>query len=125
MEWRPDQYLPSQNFAAIVQRDGPVELFRYPEGSRLPGLPEVSHPETALELLNRHVLAVRPRRARVELVRYRPASRAVLRHSAGRVRFFVRVMRPTAASTFHVEVRQLARTICIRAGGNIQLLPGF
>ena len=100
VEWHPHQYLPSQNFAAIVQRDGPEELFQYPEDSRLPGLPEVSHPETALELLSRHVLAVRSRRARVELVRYKPASRAVLRHGAGRVRFFVRVMRPTTASTF-------------------------
>ena len=99
VEWRPDEYLPSQQFAAMVERDGPVEVFQFPEDPRLPGLPEVSDPETALGLLNRHVLAIRARTARVQLVRYRPASRAVLRHTITRVRFFVRVMRPSAAST--------------------------
>ena len=94
MEWRPDDYIPSQYFAVKIERDKPVEVFRYPNDARLPGLSEVALPETALELLNRHVLAVRARRMGVELIRYRPASRAVLRHSAGRARFFVRVMRP-------------------------------
>ena len=100
VEWRPDDYLPSQQFAAMIERDKPAEVFQYPDDPRLPGLPEVSHPESALGLLGRHVMAVRPRTARVQLVRYRPASRAVLRHSAGRVRFFARVMRPPAVSTF-------------------------
>ena len=100
VEWHPDEFLPSQQFAAMVTRDGPVNVFRFPDDPRLPGLPHVSDPEGALELLNRHVLAVRGRTARVQLVRYRPASRAVLRHSAGRIRLFVRVMRPSAASTF-------------------------
>ncbi len=100
VEWHPDEYLPSQQFAAMVERDGPVNVFQFPEDPRLPGLPEASDPEAAFTLLNRHVLAVRMRTARVQLVRYRPANRAVLRHTAGRVRLFVRVMRPTAASTF-------------------------
>ena len=100
VEWHRDDYLPSQQFAAMIERDGAVEVFQYPDDPRLPGLPEVSHPESALGLLSRHVMAVRPRTARVQLVRYRPASRAVLRHSAGRIRLFVRVMRPSAASTF-------------------------
>ena len=64
----------------------------------LPGLAEAAHPETALRLLNRHVLAVGSRRARVEVIRYRPGSRAVLVHSLGRVRFYARVMRPAAAA---------------------------
>ena len=98
MEWRDDEYIPSQHLAIRVERGKPVELFRYPEDSRLPGLGQASHPETALKLLNRHVLAVRARRAGVELIRYRPASRAVLRHSVGRVRFYARVMRPDAVT---------------------------
>ena len=99
VEWHPDEYLPSQQFAAMVERDEPVKLFQFPDDPRLPGLPEVSDPERALGLLNRHVLAVRARTARVQLVRYRPASRAVLRHTIRRVRFFVRVLRPSAVST--------------------------
>ena len=100
VEWHPDDYLPSQQFAAVVERAGPVEVFQFPNDPRLPGLREVSDPESALELLNRHVLAVRARAARVQLVRYRPASRAVLRHSAGRIHLFVRVIHPSVASTF-------------------------
>ncbi len=98
MEWRADEYIPSQHLAIRVERDKPVEMFRYPEDHRLPGLSRAAHPETALELLNKHVLAMRARRAGVELIRYRPASRAVLRHRVGRVRFYARVMRPDAVT---------------------------
>ena len=78
VEWHPDEFLPSQQFAAMVERDGPVNVFQFPDDPRLPGLPEVSDPEAALELLNRHgwQYGIGPR---VQLVRYRPASRAVLR----------------------------------------------
>ena len=98
VEWRPDEYLPSEHLAIRVERGGPVELFRYPEDHRLPGLGEVAHPESTLKLLNRHVLAMRARRARVELIRYRPSSRAVLRHSVGGARFYARVIRTDAVT---------------------------
>ena len=98
VEWRAEEYIPSQHLAIKIERDKPVELFRYPEDHRLPGLSQAANPETALKLLNRYVLAVRARRAGVELVRYRPASRAVLRHSVGRVRFYARVMRQDAVN---------------------------
>lgn len=98
VEWRPDEYLPSEHLAIRFERDRPAELFRYPDDHRLPGLSEVAQPESTLGLLNRHVLAMRARRARVELIRYRPASRAVLRHSVGRTRFYARVMRPDAVT---------------------------
>ena len=84
MEWPADEYLPSQHLAIRAERGKPIELFRYPEDDRLPGLGQAAHPESALRLLNGYVLAVGARRAGVELVRYRPASRAVLRHSVGR-----------------------------------------
>ena len=98
LEWRAEDYIPSQHLAIRVERDKPAEMFRYPEDSRLPGLSKAAHPDTALELMNRYVLTVRARRAGVELIRYRPASRAVLRHRAGRVRFYARVMRPDAVA---------------------------
>ncbi len=98
IEWPVDEYIPSQHLTIKVERDKPVELFRYPEDHRLPGLSEAAHPETALKLLNKYVLAVHARRSGVELIRYRPASRAVLRHSVGRVRFYARVMRPNAVA---------------------------
>ena len=98
LEWRPDEYLPSRHLAVRVERDKPIELFRYPEDDRLPGLAEAAYPETALRLLTKYVLAMRARRASVELIRYRPASRAVLRHGLSRVRFYARVMRPNAVN---------------------------
>lgn len=98
VEWDPDDYLPSQHFTVQIGRDAPVEVFQFPDDPLLPGLADAAHPETALRLLNRHVLAVGSRRARVEVIRYRPGSRAVLRHSVGRIRFYARVMRPSAVA---------------------------
>lgn len=100
VEWAADEYIPSQLFSVMMQRGKPDEVFRYPEDRQLPGLSEVADPESARRPINRHVLAMPARRVRVELVRYRPANRAVLRHSINRVRFYARVMRPhTVAPT--------------------------
>ncbi len=98
MEWQADEYIPSQHFSIRVERGKPVELFQYPEDRYLPGLNEAAHPGTALELMYRYMFNIRPRRVGVELIRYRPSSRAVLRHSLGRVRFYARVMRPNAVA---------------------------
>ena len=110
LEWSDDEYIPSQLLAVRVECDRPVELFRYPEDHRLPGLSEVARPETALKLLNKHVLAVRARSAGVELVRYRPTSRAVLRHRVGRVRFYARVMRQEAVAPLLSTHELVSRT---------------
>ena len=109
VEWHSDDYLPSQLFTMRVERGKPVELFRYPDDSSLPGLIEAAHPDGALRLVNKHVLTIPARRIRVELVRYRPASRAVLRHSVGRARFYARVMRPSSATPL-LAARDLIRS---------------
>ena len=98
VEWDPDDYLPSQPFTVKIDRGQPVEVFQYPNDPALPGLREAAYPDGALRLLKKHVLPIGGRRARVEAIRYRPGSRAVLRHSVGRVRFYARVMRPAAAA---------------------------
>ncbi len=98
VEWHPDNYLPSQHFTVRLDRGKPAEVFQFPDDPSLPGLSEAAQPETAQRLLNRHVLAIGTRRARVEVIRYRPGSRAVLRHSVSRARFYARVMRPAAAA---------------------------
>ena len=99
-EWEPDAYLPSQHFVAKVRPNQPIEIYRFPDDPDLPGLKKASHPETARDLVNRHVLAMGARRARVEVIRYRPGNRAVLRHRIGRINFYVRVMRPSALPAF-------------------------
>lgn len=96
VEWEPDEYIPSDSFAIVLRRDQPVELFQYPDDPYLPGLKETSDPESALGLVNRHVMAMPVRLVKVDVIRYRPGSRAVLRHKVGKVRFYVRVMRPSA-----------------------------
>ena len=96
LEWPPDAYLPSEIITLRSIRAKPVELFRYPEDSLLPGLKDAARPDTALRLVNRHVFVIPVRRVSVEVVRYRPGSRAVLRHGIGKVTFYVRVMRPAS-----------------------------
>ena len=93
-EWRPEEFLPDEQFALEVRRDRDVSVYRYPDDPNLPGLLEAASVESALKLVNRHVLAVPARRIRVDMVRYRPGNRAVLRHRLGRIRFYARVMRP-------------------------------
>ena len=60
----------------------------------MPALREAADPERALDLVNQYVLTVPGRRARVQLVTYRPGYRAVLRHRFGRVKLYARVVRP-------------------------------
>ena len=93
-EWHPDEFLLDEQFAIELRRDRDAAMFRYPDDPNLPGLLEAASVESALKLVNRHVLAVPARRIRVDMVRYRPGNRAVLRHRLGRVRFYARVMRP-------------------------------
>ena len=97
-EWPEDDYLPSQLFTIRLESGKPPELFQYPDDAHLPGLAKAALPDSALTLVNSHVLAVPTRVVRVELVRYRPASRAVLRHHVGKARFYARAMRPEAVA---------------------------
>ena len=110
VEWRPDDYLPTEHFTVKIDHGKPAAVFHFPDDPLLPGLSEVAHPEAALRLLNRHVLAVGSRRALVEVVRYRPGSRAVLRHSVGRVRFYARVMRLDAAEPLLAARQPIGRS---------------
>ncbi len=98
--WRADRYLPPEYFVAKTNGKGSVELARYPQDSRLPGLATAAEPAGVLALANEHLLTMPARRVRVQLIRYRPEFRAVLRHRLGRVRLYARVMRPSAVDAF-------------------------
>ncbi len=98
--WSQDQYLPSEYFVATVRRNGSLMVNRYPQDRRLPGLVQAARPDAALRLVNEHVLQLPARRARVQLIRYRPAYRAVLRHIIGKVRLYARVVRPADFQPF-------------------------
>ena len=95
-EWPPDVYIPSEQFTLRKEPGEPAQIFRFPEDPDLPGLASAVFPETAHELIKGHVLALPPRRMRVDVVRYRPGNHAVLRHRMGKARFYARVMRPAA-----------------------------
>ena len=98
--WDEETYLPWEHFIARVDRGSPIEVFQFPYDRSLPGLEQSVDPDSALKLVNKHVLAIGARRIRVEVIRYRPGNRAVLRHHVGRTRFFARVMTPRALSPF-------------------------
>lgn len=93
-EWHPDEYLPPERFAVELEGGRAPRAYAPRDDARLPGLRMASSPEGAAELLSRHALMAPARRVIVDTVRYRPGSRAVLRHRVGRVRFYARVMRP-------------------------------
>ena len=100
VSWPADRYLPPEYFVAKTNGKGPVELARYPMDSRLPGLARAAEPAGVVALANEHLLTMPARRARVQLVRYRPEYRAVLRHRLGHVRLYARVMRPADVNAF-------------------------
>ena len=93
-EWPWDEFVTQDQFAVELARGQPARLFRYPDDPYLPGLTDAASAVAASRLLNRYVFAAPVQRVRVDVVRYRPGGHAVLRHRLGRVRFYVRVMRP-------------------------------
>lgn len=93
-EWPWDEFVTQQQFAIELIRDRPPRFYCYPDDPSLPGLAEAASPLAASRLLSQYVLATSVQRVRLDLVRYRPGGHAVLRHKHGRVRFYVRVMRP-------------------------------
>lgn len=105
--WPKDDYLPPEYFVATINRKSSIALNRFPMDNRLPGLAQASQPTDTLDLVNSHVLTMPARRARVQLIRYRPEFRAVLRHRIGRVRLFARVMRPADVDAF-LETHRVA-----------------
>ena len=99
-EWPADEYIPSLHFTAKIEREKPVELFQFPDDPSLPGFREAVQPETAVRLVNRHVLAVATQRLLVQVIRYRPGDRAVLRHKIGKTGLYVRILNPGKVASF-------------------------
>ena len=110
VQWPRDAYLPAEYFGVRLERDRPIEFVLYPDDRFLPGLGAAAQPDSAIRLLSKHVLSLPPRRASVELVRYRPTSRALLRHSVGKVRFYARVVPPTAVAPILAAQELIARS---------------
>lgn len=109
-QWPDDAYIPSECLVAKAQREKDVEFFRYPFDPDLPGLKSVANPDAALGILNKHVFAIPAKRAKVQLIRYRPANRAVLRHVVGKARFYVRVVRPAWVPSILAAYQVIARS---------------
>ena len=110
LAWQPDAYLPSEEFSLRLVRGRAAEIARYPDDRQLPGLAEAARPDSALGLVNRFVLSVPTRRINVDAVRYRPGSRAVLRHTIGKVTLYARVVRPASASVLVSASERIARS---------------
>ena len=95
-DWEPECYIPSEIVNFRLEKGKPPAFSRYPQDPQLPGLEPAAHPDSALSLLNKHAFAFPRRRLRVNMIRYRPGSRAVLRHRTGGIRLYARVVRPNA-----------------------------
>ena len=99
-EWNRDEWIEEDQFSAECSVDGAERFFDYPNDPALPGLTSAASAVEAQDLVTRHV-PVAPGVVRVEAVRYRPMTRAVLRHTArwrksggSKISLFVRVMPP-------------------------------
>ena len=129
LSWRRERYLPPEYFVAKTSGGGAFSMSRYPQDERLPGLQAAAQPGSALDRVNEHVLSMPVRRARVQLIRYRPEFRAVLRHAMGKVRLYARVMPPADAQAFLATQRVAAQSDfvvpgvagCWQAGGVVWL----
>ena len=100
VEQSDTQWLVDDQFAIELRPGKPELLFRYPDDPFLPGLAVAASPIEAHKLLAKH-LPISPHRVLVEPVRYRPGTRAVLRHVVHwgpsrktRTTLFARVMPP-------------------------------
>ena len=109
-EWPEDVYIPNQRFTLERDAGEEVRVYRFPDDPELPGLAAAADPEAALDLVKRHVMSIPPRRIRVEVVRYRPGSHAVVRHRLGKARFYARVMKPDATSALLDAAEVVARS---------------
>jgi hypothetical protein len=99
-ERRWDDWLIEERFAIELHADRADRIFRYPDDPYLPGLAPAANAAEAQSLISKHT-PLRPQRLSVELVRYRPGGRAVLRHVAGwrggqaqELSLYARVMAP-------------------------------
>ena len=95
-----ERWVVEDEFAIEKVAGKPDRLFRYPDDPYLPGLRHAASALDAQQLIPQYV-PLHPQRLHVEAVRYRPTTRAVLRHKAcwrragmGEVTLFARVMRP-------------------------------
>lgn len=99
-EWQRGRWVVDDQFAIELTAGRLDRVFRYPDDPYLPGLRLAGDAVSAHGLLTKYV-AASPHRIRVEAVRYRPSTRAVLRHIAiwrparlGSLTLFVRVVPP-------------------------------
>ena len=100
VEQSDTQWVVDDQFAIELTPGKPERLFRYPDDPFLPGLAIAASPIEAHKLLAKH-FPISPHRIRVVPVRYRPGTRAVLRHVVSwgpsrktQITWFARVMPP-------------------------------
>lgn len=105
-ERRWGRWVVEDEFAVELVAGKPPRLFHYPDDPYLPGLRQAASALDAHRLLVGYV-PLHPQRLLVEAVRYRPATRAVLRYTArwrrtgvGEVTLFVRVLPPGRVGRF-------------------------
>ncbi len=109
-EWPDDAYLPNERFTFQMGPANHLRISCFPDDEYLPGLGEACDPESALRLVSRHVMSISPRRMRVQVIRYRPRSHAVLRHRMGRSRLYVRVVRPSTVPAILESAELIGRS---------------
>ncbi|MDA1035825.1 MAG: phosphotransferase [Chloroflexi bacterium] len=101
VEYHRDDWVVDDQFAVYLRAGKRERIFRYPDDPFLPGLATAASPIEAHSLLAK-LLQVSPKKLYVDAVRYRPGTRAVLRHEitwggprSPRNTLFARVLPPS------------------------------
>ena len=115
-EWERGRWIEEEHFTVELAAGEPLRAFRFPDDPYLRGLQDAATASRAIGLLTAHA-SMSPRVVRVETVRYRPGTRAVLRYVArwrrarrNEVTLFARVMRPERVSRFLAAAEVAARS---------------
>ena len=111
VEWKSGQWVQEDRFAIELTTAGPDRLSRYPDDPRLTGLAAAASPVDADLLLAKHT-SLSLRRPLVEVMRYRPGTRAVLRYTfqQGQHPIFVRVMPPARVKRWLASARHASKS---------------
>lgn len=120
-----DDWVVEDWFSFELRAGKPVRFYHFPDDPALPGLAKVASALDAHELIPKYV-QLHPHRVHVETVRYRPGTRAVLRHIARfrrgavpDVTLYARVMLPD-----RIDAYLIAGELAQRSGFVVPRLAG-
>ena len=90
----PEQHSPgTQTFTIRQSNSKGIIIYRFPHDPALPGLRQLVETDKALKLIKKQVPRARGKLKRLSVVRYRPESRAIIKHTMDNHVYYARCVR--------------------------------